>query len=69
VDYVSFRPGSLRLVPVESQKPDWERDFNAMRAEMFFGEVPTFEEILRVVGDFETQFNESGGPCSQPDAV
>jgi hypothetical protein len=69
VDYASLRPGSLRLVPVESKKLDWERDYNAMRAEMFFGEVPTFEEILRVVGDFETQFNESGGPCSQPDAV
>ena len=36
-----------------------------MRAEMFFGEVPTFEEILRVVGEFERLFNESGGPCCE----
>jgi hypothetical protein len=26
---------------------------------MFFGEVPTFDEILRVVGDFEKRFNQS----------
>ena len=30
-----------------------------MRGEMFFGEVPTFDEILRVVGDFEKRFNKS----------
>lgn len=28
------------------------------RGEMFFGEVPTFDEILRVVGDFEKRFNQ-----------
>lgn len=65
VDYATFRPGSLRLVPDESQRADWGRDYNAMRAEMFFGEVPTFEEILRVVGEFERLFNESGGPCCE----
>ena len=25
---------------------------------MFFGEIPAFEEILRVVGEFEKHFNE-----------
>ena len=34
-----------------------------MRGEMFFGEVPTFAELLRVVGEFERQFN---GPAEQP---
>jgi len=29
-----------------------------MRSEMFFGEVPTFDEILRVVGEFEKRFNQ-----------
>jgi hypothetical protein len=30
-----------------------------MREDMFFGEVPTFEEVLRVVGDFERRFNKA----------
>ena len=28
-----------------------------MRSEMFFGDVPKFDEILRVVGEFEKRFN------------
>jgi hypothetical protein len=37
-----------------------------VRAEMFFGEVPTFEEILRVVGEFERLFSKSGGRAANP---
>jgi len=29
-----------------------------MKKEMFFGEVPEFDEILRVVGRFESEFNQ-----------
>ena len=32
------------------QRAAWERDYAAMRESMFFGEVPSFGEILRVVG-------------------
>jgi len=28
-----------------------------MSEDMFFGEIPAFEEILRVVEDFERRFN------------
>ena len=26
---------------------------------MFFGEVPAFDDVLKVVGEFERRFNES----------
>ena len=29
-----------------------------MSGSMFFGEVPSFDDILKVVGDFERRFNE-----------
>jgi hypothetical protein len=32
---------------------------NAIREDMFFGEVPSFGEILRVVGDFEKRLNKA----------
>jgi hypothetical protein len=32
-----------------------------MLGEMFFGEAPDFDEIMRVVGGFERKFNQ-GGP-------
>jgi hypothetical protein len=56
----SLHPGSLRLVPLPEQLPAWKQDYQSMRAEMFFGEVPAFDEILRVVGDFEKRFNKKG---------
>jgi hypothetical protein len=53
----SLRPGTLRLLPHENQRALWEQDYEAMREVMFFGETPTFAEILSVVGDFERRFN------------
>jgi hypothetical protein len=49
----------LRLVPLTDQLPAWKQDYQAMREDMFFGEVPAFDEILRVVGDFEQRFNKA----------
>jgi len=57
VDYSTLRPGSLRILPPKDQADGWRADYGAMRDEMFFGEVPKFDEILAVVGDFEKRFN------------
>lgn len=61
MDYRTLRRGTLRLLPLESQVADWRRDYQAMAGEMFFGQVPTFDEILRVVGGFERTFNKATG--------
>lgn len=53
----TLRRGSLRLIPSDEQRPLWERDFAAMREAMFFAEPPEFEEILKVVADFQDRFN------------
>jgi len=29
-----------------------------MASSMFFGKVPTFDDVLTIVGDFERRFNE-----------
>ena len=57
VDYATLRPGWLRLSPPPRECDEWRRDYEQMRGPMFFGEMPSFDEILRVVGDFEQQFN------------
>ena len=59
VDYATLCPGSLRLMPPQEQLSAWKQDYEAMRKEMFFGDVPKFSEILRVVGDFEQDFNRT----------
>ncbi|HUA68218.1 MAG TPA: nucleotidyl transferase AbiEii/AbiGii toxin family protein [Candidatus Saccharimonadales bacterium] len=58
VDYNTLRPGSLRLVPPADQLALWRQDYQTMRSEMFFGDVPKFDEILCVVGEFEKRFNQ-----------
>jgi len=58
MDYSTLRPGALRIVPLDHQIKEWRLDYDSMRREMFFGEVPSFEEVLRVVGEFERRFNE-----------
>jgi hypothetical protein len=37
-----------------------------MKKEMFFGEVPAFDEILRVVGEFERRFNQAVAAVPPP---
>ncbi len=62
----TLRRGLLRLTPMRNHYSAWQRDYDAMREVMFFGETPEFIEILMVVGEFERQFNEaalgSGAP-------
>jgi hypothetical protein len=61
MDYGSMQPGTFRLLPVDSDRGAWARDYEAMQETMFFREVLTFAEILRLVGEFERRFNETAG--------
>ncbi|MPZ47285.1 MAG: nucleotidyl transferase AbiEii/AbiGii toxin family protein [Betaproteobacteria bacterium] len=60
MDYDTMKPGTLRLLPPEEERSAWARDYDAMRDTMFFRSAPTFDEILRVVGEFERRFNSIG---------
>lgn len=56
VRYAEARRGSLRLVPVPERTPALAADYNSMR-EMFFGEHLAFAEVLRILGEWEAEFN------------
>lgn len=58
VDYDTLRRGTSRLLPPEGQVTAWRHDYEAMAGSMFFGDVPTFEDVLKIVGEFERRFNE-----------
>jgi len=57
MDYSTLRRGALRLVPLPEQETEWRQDYQAMQDEIFFDEVPNFDEVLRVVRDFQKEFN------------
>ena len=44
-------------MPTADRLTQWRRDYDAMRESMFFGEAPTFDEVLVVVAGFEERFN------------
>lgn len=56
VDYSTLRPGTLRLSPPPEHREHWRKDYEEMAIAMFYRERPSFDEILRVVGEFETSF-------------
>ena len=60
----SLQPGTLAVVPSGSRRVAWRRDYEAMRESMFFGEPPSFDDILDVVVEFERRFNARVGPTS-----
>jgi hypothetical protein len=57
VDYATLRPGALRLMPPDHHRDAWRLDYQQMATTMFYGERPGFDEVLRVVGEFEQRFN------------
>lgn len=57
MDYSTMRRGSIRLLPLVEQVDAWRQDYDAMRAEMFFGPAPEFAVVLKVVGEFSLKFN------------
>jgi hypothetical protein len=46
------------LVPSDAQLQDWRSDYANMRQEMFYGKVPSFDEIIDVVRRFQDTFNQ-----------
>lgn len=59
VDYSTLQPGQLRFMPNNDQLADWDADYTGMRKEMFYGEVPAFEEVMASVSDFQNRFNSN----------
>jgi len=58
MDYATLKQGTLRILPLKEQEASWRQDYQAMAGEMFFGDIPGFNEILKVIGEFEHSFNK-----------
>jgi hypothetical protein len=57
VNYDTLCPGRLRLVPLDEQLGDWISDYEAMKNEMFFGKPPAFDDMMKIVREFQDSFN------------
>lgn len=59
MDYSTLKKGTLRLIPSDEMLVDWRKDYEAMKTEMFFGDIPTFDEVIKIVLAFQDSFNGS----------
>lgn len=57
VDYSTHKPGTFRLRPPQEHLPGWRADYQQMLGPMFFGETPTFEQMIAAVSTFEELLN------------
>jgi len=55
--YEEARPGTFRLIPKVEHLPPLRGDYSDM-AEMIFGEIPDFDQILKTLGQLENEINE-----------
>ena len=59
-NYDTAIPGQLRIYPHEKLLKELERDYKNMNL-MIFGTVPSFEEILNSIQNFQTKINNTMG--------
>jgi hypothetical protein len=54
--YEQAKPGSLRLLPPERNRPHLQKDYRDMQA-MLFGSIPGFDEIMSGLTSLEKKIN------------
>lgn len=59
--YEEAKPGTLRLLPPEHHTAELHKDYQSMRG-MLFGQVPTFEEIVKELVALEKRINMDAVP-------
>ncbi|WP_052360819.1 nucleotidyl transferase AbiEii/AbiGii toxin family protein [Geminisphaera colitermitum] len=57
MDYETLKRGTMNPIPKDEHMADWEKDYSAMRREMFFNDPPDFKTVLKTVEAFATKFN------------
>ncbi|MDA0346267.1 MAG: nucleotidyl transferase AbiEii/AbiGii toxin family protein [Verrucomicrobia bacterium] len=53
MDWEAFDIGDLAIQPKEETLDFWKADYMEMQRTMFFGDFPSFDEVLKTVKDFE----------------
>ena len=56
VNYDALLRNGFTIIPQGAAREAWRQDYNGMSRDMFYGEVPTFEEVLTTLHHFETEF-------------
>ena len=56
VDYDALLIDGFSIIPQGAAREAWHQDYDGMQSDMFYGEVPAFEEVLITLQKFEQEF-------------
>lgn len=56
VDYDALLQQGFSIIPQGAARNAWQKDYEGMSSDMFYGEVPSFEEVLTTLQHFELEF-------------
>lgn len=56
VDYEALLVDGFSIIPQGAARDAWHADYDGMQSDMFYGEVPPFEEVLTTLQQFEQEF-------------
>ncbi|MEY4798669.1 MAG: hypothetical protein RI978_970 [Verrucomicrobiota bacterium] len=59
-DYDSLTYGKFRILPNDGDLVFWRTDYEKMRLEMFFGDSPTFDQLMAEVRNLQDRLNGAG---------
>jgi nucleotidyltransferase AbiEii toxin of type IV toxin-antitoxin system len=57
VEYDLMRPGSINLMVAESNPQYWKNDYEIMKEAFFFGDAPDFDNMMKVIKEFQQKLN------------
>ena len=56
VDYDALLTDGFSIIPQGAARDAWHADYDGMQSDMFYGEVPAFEEVMSTLQHFEHEF-------------
>ena len=58
IDYTQHNPAMIDFIPPDHQLELWERDYQAMRESMIYGEAPEFNQLIKTLKLLRDRFRK-----------
>jgi len=62
LDYGNHTPDKIKIIPPESVIQEYENDYSEMTKFMIYGEVLTFDNLIKRISELQTRINEISQP-------
>lgn len=57
IDYTKHAPSNISFIPPEKLLPLWEKDYDVMKGNMLYGEIISFDELIKRLTGLQSTIN------------